>query len=309
MQFGVITACYKGDYFLVKATCASIRHFLPDVPICVIADGDFSLSEIEQLYGVKVLRVQDSSCPELRRVMPGTTRSKFLAFWECPFETFIYLDSDALIWGDPRDQLNLEKNDFISFCHPPSNNYTAETIKRWHFNPFKIEKLDPEYEWAHNDYFCAGAFAARRGAIRLEDYLLVEEWWQKDPGVFPMWDQGMLNYLVYKGRQSGRIQVTTSDFQYIVPDHSMAESRRSFPLSLNHPPTQINNPCIIHCSGRKPLLQNLDTFSRPFTAFRLAHYRRLYGSGFPGWIKGWIRVLTEETVVFCARVRKRLKRI
>jgi len=38
--FGIITACHAGDYFLAKATCASIRHYMPEIPVCVIVDGE-----------------------------------------------------------------------------------------------------------------------------------------------------------------------------------------------------------------------------------------------------------------------------
>jgi len=60
-QFGIVTACWSRDYFLVKATCASIRHFLGDIPICVVIDGDFSIQELESLYDVQPLYLSQSN--------------------------------------------------------------------------------------------------------------------------------------------------------------------------------------------------------------------------------------------------------
>ena len=98
--FGVVVACFKGDYFFAKAACASIRHFSGDVPICIIADGEFSVDELVDLYDVQVMRPQEKSDPVLRDLCSGNNRSKLMAMWEGPFEYFLYLDSDAIFWGD-----------------------------------------------------------------------------------------------------------------------------------------------------------------------------------------------------------------
>jgi hypothetical protein len=54
-DFGIIIACCYQDYLFAKGCCASIRHFLGDVPIGLIVDGTFSLSSLEKEYGVRVL--------------------------------------------------------------------------------------------------------------------------------------------------------------------------------------------------------------------------------------------------------------
>lgn len=54
-DFGVIVVCCDQDYVFAKGTCASIRHFLGDVPICLIVDGTFSLSNLEKAYSVSVI--------------------------------------------------------------------------------------------------------------------------------------------------------------------------------------------------------------------------------------------------------------
>jgi hypothetical protein len=41
--FGFVTGCHAGDKFMVQATLASMRHYSPDVPVCLVVDGDFDV--------------------------------------------------------------------------------------------------------------------------------------------------------------------------------------------------------------------------------------------------------------------------
>ena len=42
-NFGIVLTTYIGDFYLTKGLLASIKKFLPELPICIIQDGDFSL--------------------------------------------------------------------------------------------------------------------------------------------------------------------------------------------------------------------------------------------------------------------------
>ena len=59
--FGFVTGCHAGDKFMVQATLASMRHYCPDVPICLTVDGDFDVSDLEKEYDLIVLRVSRSA--------------------------------------------------------------------------------------------------------------------------------------------------------------------------------------------------------------------------------------------------------
>ena len=54
--FGFVTGCHAGDKFMVQATLASMRHYCPDVPICLTVDGDVDVSDLEKQYDLIVLR-------------------------------------------------------------------------------------------------------------------------------------------------------------------------------------------------------------------------------------------------------------
>ena len=74
--FGFVTGCHAGDKFLVQATLASIRHYCPDVPICLTVDGDFDVSDLEKEYDLIVLRVSELPSKEMRELMLGNYQRK-----------------------------------------------------------------------------------------------------------------------------------------------------------------------------------------------------------------------------------------
>ena len=105
-QIGFVTGCHPGDKFMVQATLASIRHFCPDAPVCLVADGDVDVSDLEQQYGAIVLRTNELSDSRMRSLCLGNYYAKLSAMWEGPFEYAVWLDSDAILWGDIRKQLD-----------------------------------------------------------------------------------------------------------------------------------------------------------------------------------------------------------
>ncbi len=52
---------------MVQATLASMRHYCPDVPICLTVDGDFDVSDLEKEYDLIVLRVSELPSEEMRK--------------------------------------------------------------------------------------------------------------------------------------------------------------------------------------------------------------------------------------------------
>src|SRR5436309_4617750 len=98
--FGFVTGCHAGDKFLVQATLASMRHYCPEVPICLTVDGDFDVSDLETEYDLIVLRVRELPSKEMRELTLGNHRAKLAALWEGPFDLYVWFDSDAIVWGD-----------------------------------------------------------------------------------------------------------------------------------------------------------------------------------------------------------------
>ena len=59
--FGFVTGCHAGDKYMVQATLASMRHYCPEVPICLVVDGNFDVSDLAKEYDLIILAFP--SCP------------------------------------------------------------------------------------------------------------------------------------------------------------------------------------------------------------------------------------------------------
>ena len=185
--FGFVTGCHAGDKFMVQATLASMRHYCPDVPICLTVDGDFDVSDLEREYDLIVLRVSELSSETMRNLVSGSGRAKLAAMWEGPFEFYVWLDSDAIVWGDFTPQVRTDV-DFQIFWSEISIPADATEIPPWlphfYFDPSKLKRFDPEFDWRGHAYFSSGAFACRRNAIPFEKWLEAEFWGRETPGLF-----------------------------------------------------------------------------------------------------------------------------
>jgi hypothetical protein len=308
-KFGIITACWKGDYFLVKATCASIRHFLGDVPICVVVDGDFSIQELESLYGVCPLYLHDVSHPELRRRCSGSGRSKLAALWEGPFDYFLYLDSDAIVWGNIFDTYDFRLSDFdFVVLRPNSYGSTSkEAINQWFFDVDQLHSIvDSTYDWENQPYFCTGAFAARKNCLDLEKYLELEDISDRHPNLFQFWEQGILNFMVLSLNQSGTLKTHVLDLQLVTVDHPKNKLEEEYSCSLNSLPVNVKQPKILHFCGRKPFIHTPQAYSKPFTACRIAYYQKLYKERLGKTALSWSKILEEEAGVLTKKIQRRL---
>jgi hypothetical protein len=303
--FGFVTGCHAGDKFMVQATLASIRHFCPSVPVCLVADGNFDVSDLERDYGVIVLRVPELPSAEMRQLIGGNYRAKLAAMWEGPFDFFVWLDSDAIVWGDFTAQISHDV-DFQIFWNEISVPADSVEIPAWlaHFY-FDVEKLQPfdsEFNWRGLPYFCTGAFACRRNAIPFSEWAKLEAWARQVPGLFAWGEMGMLNYAVHALAQRGRIKSAFADLQHIWSHHGTAELDRDCAGAGWHFPSKIARPRVAHFCGRKPFLFDRKAYARPFTIARLEHQRRHHGE-----LGAWLAIINEDRRVLHIKVRRRLQ--
>jgi hypothetical protein len=308
--FGFVTGCHAGDKFMVQATLASIRHYCSDVPICLIVDGDFGVSDLEKEYQLIVLRIGDLPSVEMRKVIAGGFHAKQAAMWEGPFERYVWIDSDAIVWGDFTSQIRMDV-DFQIFWSEISIPANATEIPAWlphfYFDPSKLRQLDPTFDWRGHAYFSAGVFACRRNAIPFERYVDVKAVSHSVPGLFESGlntytgDMGMLNYLVHSMTQKGDLKTTVSDLQHIPGHHGTAEFEQDCASVDWRFPANIQRPRVAHFCGRKPFLFDRQAYSKPFTIARLEHHRRQHGEH-----GAWLAVLNEDRLILAEKVKRRL---
>jgi len=295
---------------MVQATLASIRHYCPDVPICLIVDGDFGVSDLEKEYQLILLRIGDLPSVEMRNVIAGGFHAKQAAMWEGPFERYVWIDSDAIVWGDFTSQIRMDV-DFQIFWSEISIPANATEIPAWlphfYFDPSKLRQLDPTFDWRGHAYFSAGVFACRRNAIPFERYVDVKAVSHSVLGLFESGlntytgDMGILNYLVHAMTQKGDLKTTVSDLQHIPGHHGTAEFEQDCASVDWRFPANIQRPRVAHFCGRKPFLFDRQAYSKPFTIARLEHYRRQHGE-----LGAWLAVLNEDRLILAEKVKRRL---
>jgi hypothetical protein len=302
--FGFVTGCHAGDRFLVQATLASMRYYCPQIPICLTVDGDFDVSDLEKEYNLIVLRVAELPSRDMRKLMCGNYQAKLAAHWEGPFEFYVWLDSDAIVWGDFTSQIRTDL-DFQIFWSEISVPADAIEIPPWlphfYFNPLKLQKFDADFDWRGHAYFSAGAFACRRNAISFRRWTEVECWGKQVPDLFAWGEMGMLNYYVHSMTQRGEINTTTSNLQHIREHHGKQELVQDCCGAGWRFPKTIDRPRVAHFCGRKPFLFDRKAYCRPFTIARLEHHRRRNGKA-----RAWFAVLQEDCQRLAARVTRRV---
>ena len=289
---------------MVQATLASMRHYCPTVPICLVVDGDFDVSDLEKEYRLIVLRVSELPSAEMRKLIGGNYRAKLAAMWEGPFEFYVWLDSDVIVWGDftPQVRQDLDFQIFWKEAEQVATPPIADGFKHYYFDPEKLKQFDSAFKWEGNNYFCSGAFACRRNAIPFDEWSKIESWARQMPDLFAWGEMGMLNYVVHALAQRGLIKIDSADLQHVWAHHGRAELVKDCMGGGWHFPKEINRPRVAHFCYRKPFLFDWKAYSRPFTIARLEHHRRHHGN----W-GAWLALLNEESRILSGKVKRRMK--
>jgi hypothetical protein len=307
--FGFITGCFRLDLNMVQATLASIRHYCGDVPICLIVDDDHvDVSSLVSLYQLQVLRVSNIESDRIRRLIQRSTRSKLAAIWEGPFERFIWMDSDAIVWGDitPAVRHDVDFQIFWDEISIPADQEAApEWLAHFYFDAVRLRAFDPYFSWRGKAYFCDGVFACRRGAIPVEAWEEALSW--RESGESP-WPSNfscmpMMNYIVHSMVDRGLISIAMTDLQHI-PIHRGREEIDADLVGAGWCfPQTIKRPRVLHFCGRKPYTFYRGVLTKPFTIARLSHYRSLKSA-----CGAWLSVLREDAGLVASKVAQRIMR-
>ena len=277
MQFGVIITCCTGDYLFAQGCLASVRTFMPGVPICLLVDGTPDTTKEEALEGVAVLLRGAVQSQELREKSFGWGLTKMVAFWESPFDQFLLLDADTCVWGDIRAELNWSADEDM-VIDQPLYRFDEPAIDKYFFSRTGIHQFDPTFnvEWHADRYFCTGVMAARRGIFDLNWYLQLLDVSQRDDPVFNFGEMGLLNYMIFKSIEEGRLKVASRPIQHLLADFSKAETARRFSIVDGMP--RVVERRVLHFCGSwcKPYSINGLVYSDPMTHFRRQHGRAIH---------------------------------
>lgn len=289
-DFGIIIACSDQSYLFVKGCCAAIRHFLGDVPICVIVDGSFSTADLRNTYGVRVLDHGNVESSVLRARGFGWGITKMIAFWESPWRRFLCLDPDTLVWGDVLRFAGFDRADVVldqqfakdggrivnpllyDFLHMPRPDAALRksVVDYCIFDTAQVERWFPAFDWrAHlYGYSWTGVFFAKRGLFSLEEYVELLDFADEHPDVFLGGEMGLLNFLVFRAAQAGRLRVDNVPMQVLVCEEDQRALAERFALADGALPRTTSEAAVLHWTGaEKPSLACAD-YAAPMTAAR-----------------------------------------
>lgn len=308
-DFGIIVACYKKDYRFAKGCCASLRYFLGNVPICLLVDGSFSVAEVKKAYDVNVIYRNDVTNKVLKKRSFGYGLTKMVAFWESPFENFLFMDADTIAWGNILKYANFKNFDFVIDRTEPSY-LNDRGINKSFFDTEKIEKHFPNFNWQkyRYNYFITGVFFAKKGIFDLNEYVKMLDFCDRHPGIFKFGEQGLLNFLIFQGVDRGKFRVKNEDMQFFGSDFiNNYQLKKRFGLSKNKPIVKNNDATVIHWAGgiNSPLLARTEVYNQPMTFFRqkcLDDYAGING------IKASIYLQAEDFLPNLTVYRQKLKK-
>jgi len=147
-----------------------MRHYCPDVPICLTVDGDFAVSDLEQKYDLIVLRTPELPSEEMRELLCGNYRAKLAALWEGPFDFYVWLDSDAMVWGDFTREVRTDVDFQIFWSEisiPPDATEIPAWLPHFYFDPEKLRRFDLNFDWRGRA--CFSGEILQRGAMPFRD--------------------------------------------------------------------------------------------------------------------------------------------
>ena len=264
-DFGVVVTCCSGDYILAKGCCASVRYFMGDVPLCLLIDGEFPLDGLPELYGAKTIKKENVRDPFLRNRSYGWGITKLISCWESPFEHFLLLDADTIVFGDVRKFATYDNYDVILNDH---GIWAEDLISRWFFNVERIKTFFPNFAPMSNRYANSGVMFVKRGLFTIKEYQEMLDFVRAHPDVFFPGEQGFLNFMLFRAQEEGRIRVGNAFIQYLVSDHEIEEAKAKYDIT-NGTPVMNNDPTVLHWCGSKPLLRaNIPAYTEPMTFFR-----------------------------------------
>jgi hypothetical protein len=288
---GVVIPVWAGDVYLAKACCASVRQSMGDIPITLLVDGPATdTRELERLPFVRRMVVQEVAGEEEVRLCAGTPWTKMLLFWLSPYERFLCLDADILVWGDLRAYAEFDQYDFI-VTHRFNDVVRferSEQLLGCVSDVAVFKKLDPALDWHGQEEDNTGVFFARRGIYAKENLMALRRldgWTCFESGVF--------RYLHWRALREKVPRTIGRKLQLFPADQTSSPGDRFLPRDCRR-------PAIIHWITKKPKL------GRRYRAFD--DYRKLFlkMTGRSKWLEA--RLFFEDVGVWLRRQRRSLTR-
>ncbi len=203
----VYIATHRGDLRLTRICVASVRRWYPEIPIFLLKDfanGDFSTSEIEERWDVKVWPTKERSF--------GWGVIKLEPLFAAERTRYLVLDSDIVFLGYVIDALERFEEDFVV----QEETQSADAIPSLYFHADRIrESFAPSFS-GPDFTFNTGQYVATSGKLTRSDFDRLVAWTEPrrvlHPELYNPSDQGVLNFVVLERLAAGRLTVARTPF-------------------------------------------------------------------------------------------------
>lgn len=261
----VVVLCWAGDFRLARICLASVRYFYPRLPLYLMKDitkGDFDTSELEENLSVSTKGLSGAY---------GKFFGKIELLFLPELGRFLFIDADQIMTGPVVDALERVEAEFVvepdNHAHPAS-----DVVDRLYYNRRLLGQWNPGYEMPPY-HFNSGQWVARAGVLSRDDFNDIVDWNPRltirDPGIFCMTDQSILNYCFFRLARAGRITLQSAHFMLLVRTE---DCRRA---ALDEIAARRAPPLLFHWAGEHKSFVGLMKRSDLLRFFEQWYYRRL----------------------------------
>ncbi|MGE0449789.1 MAG: hypothetical protein AB7Q29_09425 [Vicinamibacterales bacterium] len=253
------------DLRWTQCCVASIRRWYPRIPISLLKDlhrGAYDTSELEAAWDVTIAPSDHAEF--------GWGMSKLEPLLEPTGERVLVIDSDVLFLGPVLDDWERFDEDVVVDNHAQPD----ENVDLFYFDRTRLRELDPLFD-RHGSVFNCGVVLATTGVLRRADFEPFIDFTHprtvRDPLLFRCGDQGVVNYVILRSAQQGRLSLRGAPMQewagYVKPS-----TFRTSRLTGRSP-----YRTVLHYAGPKKTLFSANRNSHVLRHFEAAYYARLPG--------------------------------
>ncbi|MCC5838553.1 MAG: hypothetical protein JJT96_00400 [Opitutales bacterium] len=241
---------WKGDVWALRICIASIRYWYPDVRIEIykdIARGDFALGDLVTQFNCIEKTLQKKY---------GSAISKLELLFSEKRERYFVLDTDCVLVGRVFDGISTEADFVVSadYVDDPNCDWFRETY-------YDIAKLVNQFDsdFVYPGYvFNTGQMVATSGILKESDFRPLIDFSAdnpslREPGIFSLYDQGVLNYTLVKRAQEGQLSLSPHVNFHLWPltkdpvNHAFARENQPSIEAVRYRANK--HPFIIHWAG------------------------------------------------------------
>lgn len=256
---------YRKDFWFARICVASIRYWYPEVPIQLIKDfgaGDFDTSVIERVFNVGIMDTKGKSF--------GWGFGKFEPLFQKKRERFLFLDADTIMLGPVLDAMPVDADFVVDREDLPD-----DKLHHLYFDPAMVKLFDPAFKFP-GFAFNTGQWVGTSGLLQREDFAPHVQWDPAprlaNPGVFKQADQGVMNYVVFREAQKGKLSVVRHPLM-LWPAEGRTAHISLDPIAAHTGPY----PLVMHFAGMKG--RSVDAFPhKDILSFYQDHYYKAAGS-------------------------------